>query len=194
MPPNLTTQLALSVNAKLVTRCAFFDEVSDTALVSLVSRLEPLVFVPGQVVCCEGQPLTHLYFINRGKVTLLSHMGGEDETIVATLGEHDSIGLEDYLGTTSLSSRTSNSFTKRRGGSAGGGGGGGGSSSRGRVSPPPRDPKSSRRGEVSYSARSLSYCDVMQVSASRVPAPRLPRLAVSSPPSNRHLTFPHVCS
>ena len=54
MPPNLTTQLALSINAKLVARCAFFEEVSNTALVALVTALEPIVFVLAKWYASKG--------------------------------------------------------------------------------------------------------------------------------------------
>ena len=104
MPPSLTTQLALSVNRELIRNCDFFCDVSNTALVAIVMRLEPLVFVPGQVIAAEGAPLHHIYFINRGKVEVYARLGQEDELgapteeLVMTLSENDNIGMDEYLG------------------------------------------------------------------------------------------------
>lgn len=96
MPLNLATQLALSVNAKIITKCVFFQGVSDASLAALVSTLSPLVFVPGQLMCSEGQLLRTIYFINRGKVQLVKGAGGEAEMVVRMLGENDNLGLEDF--------------------------------------------------------------------------------------------------
>ena len=92
MPPNLSTQLALSVNAKLIAKCPFFSDVSNASLAALVSTLTPIVFVPGQLICTEGQPLRMIYFINRGKVQLLRKVGSEEEQVVSTLSEADNLG------------------------------------------------------------------------------------------------------
>jgi len=70
MPPNLATQLALSTNSKLVSRTAFLREMCDGAIIVIVSSLSPMVFVPGQRLCTGGQPLRCIFFINRGKVEL----------------------------------------------------------------------------------------------------------------------------
>ena len=49
LPPNLATQLAITVNRRIVTKCAFFAELSDASLMAVLSQLDPLIFVPGQV-------------------------------------------------------------------------------------------------------------------------------------------------
>jgi len=113
MPPNLATQLALSINAKLISRCAFFHEMSDASLATLVQSLTPLVFVPGQIICTEGAPLQRIYFINKGQVQLVrtmasSRMGGDGERpldgrsdtpaekVLRVVTENDSIGMDDF--------------------------------------------------------------------------------------------------
>merc|ERR1711907_218963 len=91
MPPNLAAQLNLSINRKLAARCTFFRDCSNACVVTLISDLQPLVFVPGQLIVFEGHPLTAIYFINRGLVQLL------ERTIpVGTLRDNDSFGLDDY--------------------------------------------------------------------------------------------------
>ena len=96
MPMNLSTQLALSVNAKLISKASFFSEVSDEALATLITMLTPLVFVPGQLLCSEGQRLSMIYFINRGKVVLLKGAGSEAEAVVREISDTDNIGLDDF--------------------------------------------------------------------------------------------------
>ena len=49
------------------------------------------MFVPGQLIVFEGNPLTAIYFINRGLVQLL-----ERTMPVGTLRDNDSFGLDDY--------------------------------------------------------------------------------------------------
>ena len=152
MPPNLSTQLALSVNAKLVARCSFFSNITNTALVSIVTKLEPQVFVPGQALCIEGHLLTTVYFINRGRVHLLRHMGDETEvedklgTLIGTLYEGENLGLEEYLGLSAAGCRSPSpsNDSEHAGPSA------------------PSVLVGDRR--MHKSARALTYCDVMQLS------------------------------
>jgi CRP-like cAMP-binding protein len=92
MPVNLSAQLALSMNRKLAAKCAFFREVSNACMVTLMSSLVPRVFVPGQLICFEGHSLTEVYFINRGHVQLL------ERTInLGMLRDNDNFGLDDFL-------------------------------------------------------------------------------------------------
>lgn len=91
MPPNLSAQLALTVNRRLIARCRFFNDVSNTSLVSLMKDLRPLVFVPMQLIVTEGHVLTSVYFINRGLVQLIQ--SGEQ---IGALSDADNFGLEDY--------------------------------------------------------------------------------------------------
>jgi len=91
MPPALNAQLNLSVNRKFVARCAFFRDVSNASLVTLIAELQPLVFVPGQTIIVQGHALRAVYFINKGMVQLW-----ESGTLVATLRDNDNFGLDDY--------------------------------------------------------------------------------------------------
>ena len=49
LPPNLSTQLAITMNRRLIVKCPFFAELSNSSLMEVLSRLIPLIFVPGQV-------------------------------------------------------------------------------------------------------------------------------------------------
>mmetsp|Transcript_53572 Transcript_53572/g.138494 ORF Transcript_53572/g.138494 Transcript_53572/m.138494 type:complete len:329 (-) Transcript_53572:291-1277(-) len=96
MPPNLATQLALSINAKLLSRSVVFHEMSDASLASLVQSLSPLVFVPGQIICTEGTPLLRIYFLNRGHVQLVRRASSETEKVIRVVTESESIGMDDF--------------------------------------------------------------------------------------------------
>ena len=100
MPLNLSTHLALSINKSIIAKCSFFHEVSNASLAALVSTLSPLVFVPGQLMCSEGQRLRMIYFINRGKVQLLRGAGSENEVLVRVLSDNDNLGLDDFSSST----------------------------------------------------------------------------------------------
>ena len=92
MPTNLAAQLALSVNRKIAGRCAFFRDVSNSCLLTLITDLQPLVYVPGQTVVAEGFALANVHFINKG---LVRQREGEHEC--GTLTDHDNFGLDDFL-------------------------------------------------------------------------------------------------
>ena len=96
MPLNLSTQLAISINAKIIAKCHFFNSVSDASLAALINALSPSVFVPGQIIVTEGQPLRHIYFINRGRIQLLRDASSDNETVVRVLVENDNLGLDDF--------------------------------------------------------------------------------------------------
>ena len=92
VPLHLAAQLALSINRRLATRCTFFRDVSNESLLHLVGEMKPIVFTPRQQVYLEGQPLTQVYFINRGLVQLTRK--GE---AIGMLGNNESFGLDDYV-------------------------------------------------------------------------------------------------
>lgn len=94
MPPALTAQLNLSTNRKLVTRCPFFRDVSNSTLISLLAELRPLVAVPGQLITVEGNKLEAAYFIHRGRVQLKTKDVKEPPKIILN---NDNFGMEDFV-------------------------------------------------------------------------------------------------
>ena len=92
MPITLSAQLVLTMNRKLASKCAFFREVSNACMVSLMSAMEPLVFVPQQLVVFEGHALTEVYFINRGHIQLI-----ERTVHIVILRDNDNFGLDDFM-------------------------------------------------------------------------------------------------
>ena len=96
LPPTLASRLALTVNRRIVTRCPFFKDLTDAALMTVLSKLRPQIYVPGQVVVVEGQPLRAIYFINKGIIHLLSRMGTDDEECVREKAQYENFGIECF--------------------------------------------------------------------------------------------------
>jgi len=93
MPPALNAVLNLAVNRKLTARCPLFSKLTSASLLTLIADLQPLVFVPGQMIIVEQQPLTAIYFINKGMVQLIK--AGEPQGTL--LRDNDNLGAEDYM-------------------------------------------------------------------------------------------------
>ena len=96
LPPTLASRLALTVNRRIVTRCPFFKDLTDAALMTLLSKLRPQIYAPGQVLVEEGQPLRAIYFINKGVIHLLSRMGTDDQECVAEKVQYENFGIECF--------------------------------------------------------------------------------------------------
>lgn len=93
LPPSLATRLAITVHRRVVSRAPFLYVLSDDALLSCLSKLRALVYVPSQVVLIEGQPLNAIYFVKKGKVLLLHGLGTPDEREVRRVGQYENFGL-----------------------------------------------------------------------------------------------------
>jgi len=92
LPPALSTQLTMATNRRLASHCAFFNRISNAALVSLVADFNALVFIPNQIIARQGLPLTAAYFINRGIVQMFTHDNPDHSTLTNT----DNFGLDDF--------------------------------------------------------------------------------------------------
>lgn len=95
LPPSLATRLAISVHRKIVVRLPLFNTITDYALLAVLSRLRPLIFVPGQVVLVQGEHLKSITFLKKGRVALLTGMGTDREAEVRMLGPSDNFGLDE---------------------------------------------------------------------------------------------------
>ena len=59
--------------------------------IAVLARLQPLIFVPGQVVAMEGQHLTAVSFLKKGRVHLLRALGSDEEEFLRALGPNDNV-------------------------------------------------------------------------------------------------------
>lgn len=107
LPPSLATRLAISVHRKIVVRLPLFNTLTDHALLAVLSRLRPLIFVPGQVVLVQGEHIKAVTFIKKGRIAMLTGMGTDTESEVRMLGPSDNFGLDEQstreLSSTSVS-------------------------------------------------------------------------------------------
>ena len=94
LPPTLASQLAITVHRQIVKRCPFFVELSSAALITLLSKLRPVIYAPTQVVIIQDQPLRFISFINKGTIELISKMGHKEEHVARTLSQFDNFGTE----------------------------------------------------------------------------------------------------
>lgn len=97
IPTNLSMQLAISVNKRLIKPVPYFATFTDTALLAIVAKLKPLIFVPSQVVVKDGTTLKAIYFINRGIAQILRHLGTKEERLIGGLQPLDHFGLESFV-------------------------------------------------------------------------------------------------
>ena len=95
LPPSLASRLAVTVHRRIVTRASVFASLSDRALLGVLARLSPVIFVPGQVVQLEGHLVKAMYFIKRGRVQMLRGLGLNIEKEVRALGHYENFGLDE---------------------------------------------------------------------------------------------------
>lgn len=57
LPPSLATRLAITAHRRLVARAPLFNSLSDLALLAVLKRLTPLIYVPSQVE--PATPIQH---------------------------------------------------------------------------------------------------------------------------------------
>ena len=144
-PPALSAQLSLTVNRRLVARCMLFRDVSNATLVALISELQPHVFVPGQLITVEGSPLQSIHFVNKGRVTL--SQGGME---YRTLNNNDNFGVEDYLAAAATATAL------------------GAPVANGNQRTSQRRSSSTSLAIVSFTAKSITYCDMMSLAVSAI--------------------------
>ena len=99
-------QLAITVNKRLIKPVPYFATFTDTALLAIVAKLKPLIFVPAQVVVKEGTALKAIYFVNRGIAQILRNLPGSveaeaaaasKESVIGVLKALDHFGLESFV-------------------------------------------------------------------------------------------------
>lgn len=67
----------------------------------LALDLEPVTLSKGEVLCQPGQPITHVYFPNRGTVSLVSSFEDGDTVEVGMVGNEGMFGVCVFLGSVS---------------------------------------------------------------------------------------------
>jgi voltage-gated potassium channel len=89
LPESLHIEIALHLNRNILRKVPLFERASETFLRELVLYLEPRVAMPGETIVRRGEMGRRIFFINRGRVEVLS----PDESVtVATLSEGSFFG------------------------------------------------------------------------------------------------------
>jgi len=64
-------------------------------------HLEPVNLSPGEIICHPDQPITHVYFPNRGTVSLISIFEDGESVEVGMVGNEGMFGVNVFLGSIS---------------------------------------------------------------------------------------------
>lgn len=71
MPLSLNAQLSIALNQSLFSQVPLFRDCSANLLLAMVSRLVPLIHMPGDLIIRQGTEGKALHFINRGQCLVL---------------------------------------------------------------------------------------------------------------------------
>ena len=97
LPGPLRQGLAMHVNGTSIDAVPFFSLCDDTTKQLIVSILKPRVFLPDDIITNQGEVGTEMFFIERGKVVVLS---SDKRISFCTLGNGDYFGESCLLGAT----------------------------------------------------------------------------------------------
>lgn len=89
LPRPLRVEIALHLNRAILEKVPLFEGAGDEFYRELVLHLEPMVFLPGQILMRRGEVGDQLYFINKGSVEVLSR---DDSEVLAVLSDGDFVG------------------------------------------------------------------------------------------------------
>ena len=98
-PEGLQADICLHLNRKLLESNKAFTESSPGCLRSLSLKLVTTHCPPGDYIIHSGDEITHLYWIGRGTVEIMStaKCPTADDTIIAVLGERMILKNEQFV-------------------------------------------------------------------------------------------------
>ncbi|CAM9246327.1 unnamed protein product [Ectocarpus sp. 6 AP-2014] len=68
LPEKLKLQLNIALKKRLIDQVPLFKTFSPSGTIALVQNLIPSIILPGELIVCQGEPATCMFFISRGSV------------------------------------------------------------------------------------------------------------------------------
>ena len=115
LPPKMRTDLALKVHYATLSKVKLFQDCDTGLLKELVTKLRPMIFLPGDYICRKGDIGREMYIVKSGYVMVMtpnSHKNCNNRIIMATLGEGSVFGEIALLGISGMSRRTADVVSK----------------------------------------------------------------------------------
>jgi voltage-gated potassium channel len=89
LPPTLRTEVSLFLNRDVLQKVPLFQGANNDFIKAIALEMYPVIFMPGDYVMRAGEAGEEMYFINRGKVEVVS---ADNEVVYATLASGDFFG------------------------------------------------------------------------------------------------------
>ncbi|XP_040564387.1 cyclic nucleotide-gated channel beta-1-like [Lepeophtheirus salmonis] len=106
LPQKLQTDIALDIHFDIVRKVKLFEGCDPRLLRDITQRLKPMIFLPGDYICKEGDVGKEMFIITTGSVQVV---GGENNSVVfVTLGQGVCFGEIALLSTGTMNRRTAN--------------------------------------------------------------------------------------
>ncbi|MFW6368691.1 MAG: ion transporter [Spirochaetota bacterium] len=89
LPDTLRTEIAYHINREILYKVPIFRGAGEQLLRDIISKLEPCVYLPGDIVVRKGETGREMFFISKGSVEVVS---ADMQTVYATLTEGQFFG------------------------------------------------------------------------------------------------------
>ncbi len=94
LPRSLQVDVALALNSEILRKVPLFQNAEMNLIRQLVLHLQPVIYLPGDIIFHQGEIGHGMYFIARGKVEILNEETGQ---VYATLPEGSFFGEMSLL-------------------------------------------------------------------------------------------------
>ncbi|XP_074602598.1 cyclic nucleotide-gated channel beta-3-like [Brevipalpus obovatus] len=106
LPMKIRTDLAMDIHYKMLSQVDLFKECDKNVIRDIAVKLKPILFLPGNYICCKGEVGYEMYIVSKGKVNILREDRIGNESRICELGPGGVFGEIAVLGIPGLSRRT----------------------------------------------------------------------------------------
>jgi len=96
LPHKIRTDIALDVHYDILSKVDLFKRCESNLIKDVVSKLRPVLFLPGDFVCRKGEMAHEMYIVNDGKLQVLD--GDNSDNVITYLEEGSVFGEISILG------------------------------------------------------------------------------------------------